>query len=162
MKRIKLTQGQVALVDDNDFSFLSLWKWYAAKTTGSKGFYAVRKTRIDGVRRMLYMHRVVADRCGITSRMIDHRNRNSLDNRRHNLRAATPAQSSMNRNKWDSSSRFKGVSWHTRQKKWTANIRVDRKLKHLGSFNSELDAARAYDTAARKSFGSFAKTNFKK
>jgi hypothetical protein len=106
------------------------------------------------------MHRFIL---GITNPKIkvDHRNRYELDNRRTNLRIPTNSQNGANANKCRhrTSSRFKGVSWHKRLRKWCAHIGVNRGLIHLGYFTNELDAARSYDAAAREHFGEFAKFN---
>lgn len=94
---------------------------------------------------------------------IDHINNNALDNRKANLRPATPAQNARNRRKMaaKTSSRYKGVSYHAGQKKWCASIRVDGQYKYFGLFNNEVSAAKAYDRAARKYHKEFAVTNFK-
>ena len=92
---------------------------------------------------------------------VDHKNGIRDDNRWANLRPATTSQNQMNRRSLKgSSSRYLGVSWHKLRGKWHANIHVDGKKKHLGSFSDEDDAARAYDTAARKHFGEYANLNF--
>jgi hypothetical protein len=83
-----------------------------------------------------------------------------IDNRRTNLRVCTPRQNQMNKlPKIGGTSQYKGVSWHRRDKKWHARIRINGKRKHLGRFADELAAARAYDAAATKHFGEFALTN---
>jgi hypothetical protein len=94
--------------------------------------------------------------------LVDHRNNNSLDNRRANLRLATHAENCYNRPKirTKTSSRYIGVYFEKSTGKWTAKIRVNGKRLWLGRFNSELEAALAYDAAARKYHGEFARTNF--
>jgi hypothetical protein len=93
---------------------------------------------------------------------VDHINNNSLDNRKANLRLATPAQNARNRRKMatKTSSKYKGVSYHSGQKKWCAAIRVDGQYKYFGLFKNEIDAAKAYDKAARKHHKEFAVLNF--
>jgi len=76
------------------------------------------------------------------------------------MRVATETQNQGNRRKQKSSSQFKGVTWYGRKSKWQSQIRFEGKQKHLGYFNSEIDAAKAYDVAARKQFGEFALVNF--
>lgn len=92
----------------------------------------------------------------------DHINGNSLDNRRANLRAATRQQNCWNnrKRKPNSLSKYKGVSFSKRGKPWKATLTVDGNWIYLGSYNSEKEAAKAYDKAAKKHFGEFAKLNF--
>ena len=92
--------------------------------------------------------------------VVDHINSDSLDNRRSNLRVCTVSQNNMNsaigRN---NKSGYKGVSWDKTNKKWRAGIKAKGKSVSLGSFNSKKDAARAYNEAAKKAYGEFAKLN---
>ena len=94
---------------------------------------------------------------------VDHINHNGIDNRRANLRLATHRQNSYNRIHFtkNPSSKYKGVSFRKRTKKWDAKIRYDGKNKHIGSFKDEIEAAKAYDEAAKKYQGEFAALNFK-
>lgn len=148
---IKLTQGKVALVDCEDFDWLNQWKWHAHKTP--KTFYACRTDW--SVKKMIRMHALI---CGDGA---DHKNLNGLDNRRSNLRKATRSQQGGNRpaNK-NNKSGFKGVSWSKRGNRWYAYITKDRRVRFLGAFHSKIDAARAYDDAAKEAFGEFAFLNF--
>jgi len=91
---------------------------------------------------------------------IDHINGNGLDNRRANLRFATPAQNVWNSRRKKSASGYKGVYSAKGEKKFGAAIRCNKKRIHLGCFDSAIDAAKAYDTAAKKYHGQFAQTNF--
>jgi AP2 domain/HNH endonuclease len=92
---------------------------------------------------------------------VDHINGNGLDNRRTNLRPATSAENARNRrSQRGSSSPYKGVSWIRSRRNWRANLRVGDRLIHLGSYTDPADAARAYDAAALKYFGEFARLNF--
>jgi hypothetical protein len=93
---------------------------------------------------------------------LDHKNRDNSDNRIDNIREATRSENCANRSRWGTSSRYRGVHYHSRLKKWEAGIRVDGKRKYLGVFHKEIDAALAYDQAAREFFGNFAMTNFTK
>lgn len=91
---------------------------------------------------------------------IDHRDGDGLNNQRHNLRPATTRQNGQNRRKVAAaSSAFKGVSFHLRDRKWQARIKVSAARIQLGYFESEADAARAYNAAALKYFGEFASLN---
>lgn len=153
MKEIQLTQGKVALVDDDDVSLLSEHEWYALKVR--KTYYAVRA---GPSKTIVYMHRVLMP----GYRQVDHRDGNGLNNQRENLRPATNSQNQANRRKKSgTSSQFKGVSWNKEAGKWQAQIRSDGKDTHLGRYSEEEDAARAYDEAAKRKFGEFANLNFK-
>lgn len=154
MREITLTRGQVALVDDDDFEWLSQWRWYA-QSNGRGGFYAARRARHQGP--LIYMHRLIA---GTENGLItDHVDGNGLNNQRSNLRSATQLQNMMNRiGKTAGSSRFKGVWFDARQsgaRKWRSAIRINGKLKYLGRFEREEDAGAAYAAAASQHFGQF-------
>jgi len=152
MKRIPLTQGKFALVDDDIFDELNQDKWYALKN--KRTFYAVRNVRkADGKQTSLKMHRVIIQTpSGMETDHIDH---NGLNNQRSNLRICTTIENSHNKRaevKEDTkySSNYVGVSWHKDNKKWRANIASNGKDIHLGYFNNELDAAIAYNNALKK------------
>jgi len=149
-KLIPLTKGQFAIVDDADFDWLMQWRWHVSE----KG-YAIRYSN----RKRIRMHRFIT---GVPlGEEVDHKNRNKLDNQRHNLRPATRAQQAYNRSKHKiTTSPFKGVYWDKQKNKWHARIKLNRKFIHLGFFASDADAAKAYDEAAYIYFGEFAATNF--
>lgn len=165
--KILLTQGQEALVDEDDFVRLSTFKWfYYPGSPRSLTGYAMRNRRSyeEGGRGVIYMHRFILD--APQGSVVDHINGNGLDNRRTNLRLATHRQNCRNRRGAErtSTSSYLGVSWHKKGKKWVAFI-CERKdgrgvSTYLGLFSNEEDAARAYDAAARIRFGRFASLNF--
>lgn len=150
MKKIPLTQGKFAIVDDDDYPMLVKHNWHALKSRGT--YYARRKI---GTNKLIQMHRLILN-ADITQQ-IDHINGNGLDNRKNNMRLCTHAQNNMNKNKIWSKSGFKGVTLN--HHKWSARITVNNKIKYLGRYKNIKDAARAYDLAAIKFFGNFAKTN---
>lgn len=161
MKKIPLTQGRVALVDDEDFERLNKYKWCTFKTRYG-GFVAVRNTpKVNGKRGLIYMHRQIM---GAPDGMdVDHRKNNTLDNQKHNLRICTRTQNLRNSlPRKNCSSEFKGVSWHKSTKKWRAYINSGGKQQNLGVFGQEESAARAYDKKAVELFGEFAHLNFPK
>jgi hypothetical protein len=155
MKEIELSNGLIALVDDSDFEWLSQWRWHPAK--GKATMYAAHGTPLTrGVCCGTRMHRLIME--APSDVHVDHINNNGLDNRRSNLRFATPAQNAHNRSVILSSSGFKGVSSNGRR--WRAQICAADKRMHLGTYDTPELAARAYDAKARELFGEFAFTNF--
>ena len=107
------------------------------------------------------MHRDILGLEPGDKRQGDHRNHNGLDNRRDNLRICTHAQNQHNQNpQLNCSSMYKGVYWNKHNFRWQAQIKVNGQNKHLGVFISEIDAARAYDKAAREYFREYARTNY--
>lgn len=158
MREIKLTQGQVALVDDEDYERVNQFKWYAQKHRNT--FYAKRNVFIDGRHTTQRMHRFIMGN-NLKKPMIDHGDGNGCNNQRYNLRPCTPSENMMNSvSRKNSFSIYKCVYWNKIAKKWMANIRTNGKSTHLGYFNNEIDAARAYDAACIRYFGEFAHPNF--
>jgi len=157
MKKISLTKGHVALVDDDlHAALVLLGGWYY--TNG----YAARVGYRNGKAHHVFMHQLVAALTGFpANKEPDHKNRNKLDNRRQNLRPATKRQQQMNKSSKLHTSIYKGVHWAKDRSRWTASIRVDGRKKTIGHFIDERQAARAYDKFARQHFGEFAKLNFK-
>lgn len=160
MPKVPLAQGQVAIVDDEDFERVSAFEWEARWHPGTRTFYAVRKVWVGRkVVQTVALHRWILN--APEGVLVDHRDGNTLDCRKANLRTATHAQNSRNSAQHrDNTSGFKGVS--KSGKKWAAYITVNRKPQYLGRFDKPVDAARAYDQAARKHFGEFARLNFPK
>lgn len=159
MKRIALSQGKFALVDDEDYQDLSQEKWYALRDSNT--FYAARGIRIDKKKSIEQMHRRILGLKRGDGKHTDHINGDGLDNRRNNLRIATNIQNGQNRTirQSNNTSGFKGVCWYKKDKKWVAQIQINSQHKHLGYYKSKIDAATAYNRAAIKYFGKFAKLN---
>jgi len=160
-RRIPLTQGKYAIVDPDDYYWLSEYKWSAYGGACNK-FYALRKgPRRNGKRRKLIrMHREVANTPdGLEC---DHINGDGLDNRKANLRSVTHMQNCWNLRKSSrvGYSKYKGITFHKREQKWGAKICVDGQHISLGRFKEEIEAAKAYDKAAKKYFGQYANLNF--
>jgi hypothetical protein len=159
--RIPLTQGQFATVSAGDYQRISGHRWYAHWVPATQSFRAVRMTRERGGPRdsLEFMHRVLM---GVTDSKldVDHINHDTLDNRRDNLRVATRSANASNQRKVPgTSSRFKGVTWRIRERKWFAQITSNYKRRGLGYFDSEVAAAEAYDRAALEMHGEYANTN---
>lgn len=161
MKTIPLADGvHVVMVDDADHARLLEHGWCLNRGGGNRQrLYAQANIKVGGQWKRVVMHRFLL---GLTDPSVrcDHRDNNGLNNQRSNLRTATANQNQHNRRSCGGTSRFKGVSWYKRSKKWLAQICCDRTWKYLGTFVSEEDAARAYDAKARELHGEFAFTNF--
>src|SRR6266851_8668054 len=120
---IPLTQGQNAIVDTADYDWLMQWNWCAWWSKDSKSFYAERGEKHNGHKRTIYMHRTILE-CG-PNQETDHHDRNTLNNRRYNLRKATKSQNRNNQKiRSDNKSGYKGVSWDNRKNKWIAQIAI--------------------------------------
>lgn len=156
---VSLTRGHVAFVDAVYADVVGQWNWKAI--FDGRNWYAARNhyERINGKKHALTirMHRIVLP--VPNGWLVDHTNRNTLDNRRRNLRAATPAANATNtRPHPNTTSQYRGVS--RAGTKWRALI-TDRGIqKYLGIFDTEEDAARAYDNIAKALHGQFATLNF--
>jgi len=158
-RKIPLTQGKYAILDERDFYRLNNFQWCLKED--EDGY--VSAVRINNQREkgptILSMHREIMN--APRTLLVDHRNCYGLDNRMENLRFATATENSYNRRKKsNASSRFKGVTLNKRNNKWYARIKYKGKQIWLGSFVSEIDAARAYDEAAKKYHKEFARLNF--
>ena len=146
-KLIPLTKGVSALVDAVDYSFLMQWNWYAVPK--SAGFYAYRMD----VRFHVSMHKQLTG-----NERTDHKNTNTLDNRRENLRACSVSQNGANRGKQiNNKSGYKGVSWSKSNKGWIAQTKVHGKYIYLGTFTNREEAYSAYCGFVTKVRGEFAR-----
>lgn len=160
MKEIILTQNKIAIVSDEDYDWLSQYRWQVKKT--KCGWYAATPGYIDGRRVTTFMHkRILNIPFGDKKTQGDHKNHNTLDNRRENLRICSHSQNGMNRGKGrNNTSGYKGVSWGATNKKWKVTIQRDKKSLFIGYFDDKIEAAKAYDNAALELHGEFANTNF--
>lgn len=159
MKAIPLTQNKVALVDDGDFEKVSVYRWHAQRAR--RRWYAKRNIlRADGGQTTQCLHQFLLP--GV--KMVDHKDGNGLNNCRDNLREATKLQNQrgFQHKRLGTASKYRGVSFHSRDLKWVAYINVPGKRINLGYFLTEKAAARAYDAAAQLHFGEFASPNLVK
>lgn len=157
MKLIALTQGLSATVSDRDFAALVKHRWHAHRVKNTH--YAARYEA--GQRNKVFMHRQILGAPSET--LIDHRDGNGLNNQRRNIRFCTSKQNASSfRTKKNKKSRFRGVFWRPETGKWRARIwPADARTGiHLGYFEIEEDAARAYDKKAKELYGKFAQLNF--
>ncbi len=157
MKRIPLTQGKFALVDDVDFEKLSKYKWHAAKHRNT--YYARRKCK--SMNYPVRMHREIMGLIYKDGKQTDHRDGNGLNNQKYNLRICSNAENARNAVKQaNNTSGYKGVTWNKPSKKWMAQIESGGKDYNLGRFIDKTEAAKAYDAKAKELFGEFAWLNF--
>ena len=146
MKRIVLTQGQYALVDDEDYEFLNQFKWCAHKDCNT--YYATRGMLINGKKTMILMHHVVLG-YPLKGFEMDHVDGQGLNNQRHNLRFVTHRQNTQNKKNINASSQYPGVHWNKANKSWMARIHINGIRKYLGIFTNERKAFEAYRQAVK-------------
>jgi hypothetical protein len=146
MKEIKLTKGKVTIVDDEDYEYLSQWKWQF--NVG----YASRSSSVRGKSCKIYMHRIIAHTP--MDKETDHINRDKLDNRRKNLRICSSAVNERNKSiVCTNTSGARGVNWEKGRNKWRAGITYNYKYYNLGRYDNINDAIRAYNEKAFELFG---------
>jgi hypothetical protein len=157
-RRIYLGEEVWTIVEPADYYRVGNIKWCL-------GGHERKSYAIGGIRnkkggvKTVYLHREIMN--ATDERFVDHRNCDSLDNRRSNLRFATRTENVRNRRKQkNTTSQFIGVSFHKSKGKWVSEIRCNGKRIWLGRFKSELEAAKARDRAAKKYHGNFARLNF--
>lgn len=154
MAEIILRTGEVAYVDDEDLErVLHSCKSWRLFRTPSGNTYAQGRTGKD----QIFLHWLITGH-----KYVDHIDNNGLNNRKVNLRPANKSQNAMNRTKISgTSSQYKGVSWYRAYSRWRVMIMVDRKAKHIGYYDDEIEAAKAYDSVAQELFGDYARLNFR-
>ena len=156
---IQLTKNKYVIVYKEDHRFLSQWKWRSHGKTN--GFYATRSEqgKHKGERGLIMMHRVILELDEDDNREVDHRNGNTLDNRRSNLRVVSRRQKKLNsKTRKDCKSGFKGVTEHKKWGKFQARITVDGKIKSLGYFSTPESAHAAYCNASHIYHGEYGRT----
>lgn len=136
-REIKLSQGQVAIVDDEDFEWLSRWKWHAYWNKNTKSFYAQRNIRILKKTICIIMHRLIMGLNPKERPVVDHINHDTLNNTRNNLRVTTPSGNQQNRLN-------RGYAFHKKSQKFRARITANGKDIYLGIYKNENDARKAY------------------
>lgn len=161
-KLIRLSNGMSTLVDDNDYDSLAKFKWSAGYRRTSKSYYALRTSTMNereaGKKITILMHREILN--APNGLQVDHKNHDTLDNRRANLRLATMGQNQANqRPQIARTSVFKGVSYCKLSHQWRAFIKANGKRRSLGHYRTEHDAALAYNRAASELFGEYAFLN---
>lgn len=145
MRRIPLSRGLFALVDEEDYPALSKFNWYAQK---SRNCFVAARSALRPDRGLIYMHREILK--APPELQVDHRNGDGLDNQRENLRLKTVAgnKQAFVRKAKGTTSRFRGVCWFKKSEKWHAQIRFQQKTYSLGFFEDEVSAARAFNDGA--------------
>lgn len=151
MKFIELTRGCKAMVDDQDFDWINQYSWHCIP--GKRTAYASRCYTRNGKRIHEGMHTTIHG-----GDMIDHIDGDGLNNQRSNLRLCTDSLNGANRRP-NKGKRFKGITFMPSYKKWMARVQVQKKRFTIGFFDSEFDAAKAYNESALKAFGEYARLN---
>lgn len=152
---IKLSQNKYTIVDDDDYDSLIRVKWHAR--VGKYTVYVERNYKIlNGKQGKIRMHRIIMGAEGKVD--VDHKNHNGLDNRKGNLRICSRTNNMGNKRKYINgvTSKYKGVSFHTRDQNWRAQISINKKVVYIGGYATEQEAVLAYNKRAKEVFGEFA------
>lgn len=159
-REIPLTQGQVALISEEDFILICHRKWRAWWNKNTQSFYAISSIWVDGHSRTVYMHRELLGLRHGDKRQGDHIHpADTLDNRRSNLRIATHAQSQCNKRiSKNNTTGHKGVYWIARRSEWWVQISLQGKTKFIGAYTKYEVACKAQEAAAARYYGEFART----
>ncbi len=166
MNKIRLSENgkykelnQFALVDSEDYEHLIKYKWHIVKPKTREVCYAATRTLVNGKVRILLMHRLIMQQ-NDPKILIDHKDKNGINNQKSNLRIATFSENAANRISCkNSTSKYLGVMWDKSRGKWRAEIRKNGKYLNVGRFVNEKDAAIAYNQKAIQMHGRFASLN---
>ncbi len=151
MRYIELTQGKHAIIDDEDFDLVNVYTWCALKKGGNWYVSSHKHNKI------LYIHRLIMN--PKKNEQVDHKNGDGLDNRKQNLRICNNQQNAFNAKGRQKTSKYKGVSWFKQTKRWRTVIMLNKKQIHIGYFEDEIEASKAYNKKAKELFGEFARIN---
>jgi hypothetical protein len=159
-RRIYIGEGLYTIVDPDIYYDLIRFNWnVCGNNDGSIYVARVIKEKRCGRLKTVYMHREIMN--APKGLLVDHKNGVKLDNRIDNLRLATHSQNMINRPKRkNTASKYAGLWRDNQRNQWCVRLTVNKKKIWLGRFNDEIEAARAYDQAARKYHGEFARLNF--
>lgn len=153
--KISLTQNKFAIIDNEDWDKIKDYSW-CISTDNNIVAYIKGSGRKN--RKLILLHRLIMN--AKQGQEIDHINRNRLDNRKNNLRFCNRSQNNMNAKKRKGTlSKYKGVTWSKRDKKWKSYIGLNGKFINLGSYDNEKIAALIYNEKAQQLFGEFARVN---
>ena len=152
--RIPLTGGFTTVIDEADWPLVAPYTWCTVKQ-GTRYPYAKAWAREGADRRVIFMHRLILN--APPELQIDHKNHDTLDNRRSNLRLVTNAQNQANLRARGGTSRFRGVRWF--KNRWQAAVMFHGRLHYLGRYDDEEEAARAVDRALLAWWGDHARLN---
>jgi hypothetical protein len=158
---VELSNGLIATIDAADAAPVAPFRWYCSVSGSGKTFYAAARIRADGKQTTLYMHRLITGCQRGDGKDVDHKDGNGLNNRKNNLRVCTRQQNQCNRDSTNPTG-FRGVALMKggRVKPWVAGLKYRGRRLVFGYYATAEEAARAYDDAAKRLNGEFARLNF--
>lgn len=156
--RVPLSMGRFAIIDECDAKLVSRYLWGTIPSRDGNG-YALG--HIPGSKKYVLMNRLILGVEDEPDVEVDHKSRNTLDNRRSNLRRATRTENARNKRRRSSSrNKYKGIRYEKREQKWRARICVEGKYINGQYYETEIEAAHEYDRLAHLHHGEFASPNF--